>query len=133
MLDFKTCIEYYKKHKEEVLYLFFGFLTTIIYLGSFKIFLIFGIHYIISTNIAFVLAVLFAFFTNRHLVFKKGSNVFREIALFFAARIATQLINNVGLILAVEVLYWDAFISQIILTVIVTILNYIISKYAIFI
>lgn len=133
MFDLKIYKEYYKKHEEKILYLIFGFLTTLVHLVSYKIFLNMGIQYLLGTNIAFVLAVLFAFFTNKHIVFKKGNNVIREFFLFIGARIITQLINNFGLIFAVEVLNIDAFLSQVFLSVIVIILNYIFSKYAIFV
>lgn len=125
--------KYYYKHEEKILYLIFGFLTTVVYLGSYKIFLNMGIQYILGTNISFVLAVLFAFFTNRHFVFTKTNNIVKEFILFLGARIFTQLINNAGLVFAVEALNVDAFVSQAVLTVVVIILNYIFSKYAIFV
>lgn len=133
MLNAKTLIDSYYKHREKILYLIFGFITTVIYLGSYKVFLFIDIHYVISTNIAFIFAVLFAYFTNKHIVFKKGHNFKREITLFFLARIITQLLNNVGLIFMVEILFMDEFLSQVIISVLVIILNYVFSKYAIFI
>lgn len=133
MFDIETYIEMYNKHREKILYLIFGFLTVVINLGTYKLFLMAGIHYLVSINIAFIIAVLFAFFTNRYVVFTKGKNVIREIVLFYGARIFTQLLNNIGLYFMVEILIMDEFISQVIISGIVIILNYIISKYAIFI
>lgn len=123
----------YLSHTEGILYLIFGFLTTVIYLGTYTILINDNVHYLISTNIAFVLAFLFAFFTNRHIVFKKGSNILKEITLFLGARLATQFINNIGLVILIESLHMGKLISQIILQVVVVLLNYIISKRAIFV
>ncbi len=99
----------------------------------YKIFLDINIGYIWSANYAFIAAVLFAFFTNRHIVFKKGNNVIKEISLFFIARVITQAINNLGLVLFIEFIGVGEFVSQVILSVIVVILNYILSKYTIFV
>lgn len=123
----------YTKHKEKILYLFFGFLTVAINLLSYKALRTIGIQYKSSTNIAFVVAVLFAFFTNKHIVFQKGNNYKREILLFFAVRIFTQILNYIGLIFMVERLYINDLVGQAALNVVIIILNYIFSKYAIFI
>lgn len=120
-------------HKEKILYLIFGFLTVVINLVSYKILRDFGIQYKLSTNIAFVVAVLFAFFTNKHIVFRKGNNYKREILLFFAVRIFTQLLNYIGLIFMVESLHINDFLSQSVLNIVIIILNYVFSKYAIFV
>lgn len=133
MLNMQIYKEYYLKHREKILYLIFGFLTTVVYLGSYKMFLDIGIQYILGANISFVLAVIFAFYTNKHIVFKKGNKILREFILFVGARIITQIINNAGLIFAVEVLRIGPFISQVFLSIVVVILNYIFSKYAIFV
>lgn len=133
MLKIKALIKRHLKYKEKILYLIFGFLTTVVYLGAYKVFLDIGIQYVLSTNIAFIVAVLFAFVTNRHFVFQKGDNIIREFFLFFGARILTQIINVFGLVFMVEILNIGEFISQVFLMVIVIILNYIFSKYAIFI
>lgn len=121
------------KHKEKILYLIFGFLTVIINLVSYKILRDMGVQYKLSTNIAFVIAVLFAFFTNKHIVFKQGNNYKREILLFFSARIFTQIINYIGLVFMVEQMHINDFVSQSVLNVVIIILNYVFSKYAIFV
>jgi putative flippase GtrA len=124
---------FYIKYKEKILYLIFGFLTVVINLISYKLLRISGVGYKSSTNVAFVVAVLFAFFTNKHIVFKQGNNYKREIVLFFAVRIFTQVLNYVGLVIMVEQIHINDFTSQVFLNIIVIILNYIFSKYAIFI
>ena len=56
----------YKKYKEVLLYLFFGVLTTVVSIGSYAFFNVtLGINELIANVISLVLAVLFAFFTNR--------------------------------------------------------------------
>ena len=132
MFNIDKYINLYKKYKEEILYLIFGFLTMVIYLGMYKVLLDMKYGYIVSANIAFVGAVFFAFITNRHLVFKKGRNIFKEIILFFCSRILTQFINNIGLVIMIELMGLGEFISQVFLSILVVILNYVFSKHLIF-
>lgn len=129
---YKYLFEKYILHKEKILYLLFGFLTVVINLISYKILRLLGVQYKLSTNIAFVIAVLFAFFANKHIVFQKANNYKREILLFFAARIFTQFLNYIGLVFMVEHLHINDFISQAVLNIIIIVLNYVLSKYVIF-
>ena len=56
-----------KEHKEGVLYLVFGALTTLVSILSFALFnaLLGDERYLISNLISWVIAVVFAFFTNK--------------------------------------------------------------------
>jgi putative flippase GtrA len=62
---------FYRAHKEGILYLIFGALTTLISIATFEIFsLIFGEErYLFSNFLSWVIAVIFAFCTNKTLVF----------------------------------------------------------------
>lgn len=71
--------------KEVILYVVFGILTTVINIASFKILnSIFHLEENLSNNIAIVLAVLAAYFTNRKLVFGSTANSFKEKSIEFA-------------------------------------------------
>ena len=65
--------------KEIIFYCLFGVLTTVVNIGSFYIFnSIFKIEENISNAIAVFMAVLFAYFTNRKLVFNSSASTFKE-------------------------------------------------------
>ena len=69
----------YKKYKEVLLYLFFGVLTTVVSIGSYAFFNVtLGINELIANVISWVLAVLFAFFTNRIWVFAAPTKTVEE-------------------------------------------------------
>lgn len=123
------------KMKHYVSYLVFGVLTTVVNLTIYKILLDSGVHYTISTTVAFVVAVIVAFYTNRKWVFSSntvGKKVLREMMMFFTVRIGTYLFDLIGLILLIQFLDLDAFISKLIVNGGVIVLNYILSKQLVF-
>ncbi|MGM9637638.1 MAG: GtrA family protein [Eubacteriales bacterium] len=129
--------ELYAKYKEQILYLFFGGFTTIVSLGSYwicteKI----GLSITISYWISWILAVLFAFVTNKLFVFdsKKTSEkkTLFELLTFFACRIFTGLIGNGFLKLTVDMLHWHNMLMKLISSVIEVVLNYVFSKLIVF-
>lgn len=119
--------------KEVILYIIFGVLTTVINLGAFYV-LTSLLHWNenVSNFIAIVLAVLFAYVTNKDLVFhSKAENFkekFHEFTKFIAGRAFTMIIEFVG----GWILFQTAIpemISKLFVTVIVVILNFFISKF----
>lgn len=147
----KTIKELIIKYKELIRYVFFGGCTTVVNLVVFKLFnVILGDDkYLISNVIAWVASVVFAYITNKIWVFEsKQWNVktlFREVPSFFAARVASFLIEELGLYVLVDLLRLKDFtldvgitafsgemISKALLAVFVVVLNYVFSKVFIF-
>ena len=89
-------IEKLKKHREGILYLVFGGLSTIVNFAIyFPLTAFMSAEY--ANTIAWVGAVSFAFITNKLWVFEsknKGGALVKEGALFFVARIASLLMEN---------------------------------------
>ena len=119
--------------KEVILYVVFGVLTTIINLGSFYIInSILKWEENISNIIAITLAVLFAYITNKDLVFHseadtKKENV-NEFLKFIAGRAFTMVVEFIGCFLLFMTPI-PQMISKLAVTVIVVILNFFISKF----
>ena len=132
---FAPIYPFYKKHKEVLMYLFFGALTTVISIVTFSLFFeILKINELISNVISWIVAVLFAFVTNRIWVFEKGKNegiIFQGIK-FYGGRVATLLIEEIILLVFVTLLSFNAMVVKITAQVIVIVLNYVISKAFIF-
>lgn len=121
-----------KLQKEISLYTLFGVLTTIISIGTYKLFLVLGIHYIIATTLSATLAVVFAFLTNRFYVFESRGNFISEGVKFFSGRILIFLIETAILIIAVSWMKLDEFYSKVAVTLLVIIFNYMYSKFIVF-
>ena len=141
----------FKKHRELILYLIFGVLTTLVDLLAFIVFdvLLTERLYLLSNALAWIIAVAFAFVTNKLLVFasaaRDGKTLLREITEFVGARVFSLCTEELGLFLLVEftalgslalpILGFDLtgrLIAKLILAVIVVILNYVFSKFIIF-
>ena len=116
--------------KEVILYGVFGVLTTIVNIGTFAIMTkLFKWDENISNIIAIVLAVLFAYVTNKDWVFHskaEGANEkLKEFFKFIAGRAFTMVVEFVGCYLMFK-LPIPEIISKCIITVIVIILNLIV-------
>ena len=118
--------------KEVILYIIFGVFTTLVNLVSFFVMnSIFKWNENLSNFIAIVLAVLFAYITNKDLVFhsqaKTGKEKLQEFLKFILGRAFTMVIEFLGgwLLFKIPI---PKMISKLIVTVVVVILNFFISK-----
>lgn len=136
----KKIKELYKKYEELVNYVIVGVLTTIVSLGSYYLCVLTVFNpdnpiLLQSANvISWILAVTFAYIANRKYVFKsKNPNIFKEATKFYGARIVTLLIDMLFMFITVSVFHFNDKIMKILSNVIILILNYIISKFIVFI
>ena len=124
-------------------YLIVGILTTIVAMIV-KLGLLYTVFYartdaqiLIAEVIAWVVAVAFAYITNRIFVFKsKSKNYFKEIVSFVSGRIFTLLVGMFIMWFICSFLHLNddtwVFIATMIDQVTVTILNYVVSKLFVF-
>lgn len=131
-----------KKYKEVIMYLVFGVLTTLVNWICYALLTKKGINMNVSNVIAWIVAVLFAFITNKLFVFESKNLEIRfvcmELVKFTGARLATGVIEILGL----PALYYlgvnqslfgvEGFLAKVLVSVVVVILNYIFSKLFIF-
>ena len=128
-------------------YLFFGALTTLInFLVYFPLYNWLGFSGLLSNMIAWVVAVAFAFVTNKLFVFEskswKPKVLFKELPTFVGARLLTLGLEEAGLLVLIEWLHLDTVLTlpfiggemiiKIIISVVVVVLNYVFSKVLIF-
>ncbi len=122
--------------KEVSMYLVFGILTTLINLATYSVLVMVGVHYGIATSVAFVLAVFFAYETNKRFVFDSvkatRSEEGRQIAAFFSSRIATFGMETAGLVFLIEVVGAGEQLSKYVMTAVVVVMNYVLSKHFVF-
>ena len=89
-----------------------------------------------STLIAWFLAVLFAYLTNRKWVFHSTagslSEIRKEILSFFVCRLATGVLDWVCMFTFVDLLGFYDVIIKVIANILVIVLNYVASKRVIF-
>lgn len=147
----KKIKELFFKYKELIVYVFFGGLTTLVNLVAFRVLsLIFGYDlYLVSNAIAWFICVIFAYITNKIWVFEvkdwSTPTLLKEIPAFFAARVFSFILEEIGLFVLVDLLKFNEFtldlvvidfsgemVAKLILGVLVVIINYVFSKLVIF-
>lgn len=131
--------ELYKKNKEIINYLIIGVLTTVVSLATYYICVITflnpnnSLELQIANIISWTIAVLFAYVTNRKYVFEsKEKNILKEGLKFASSRLLTLFIDMACMFLFVTIFKINDKIAKLIVQVIITVLNYIISKFLVF-
>lgn len=119
-------------NKETILYLIFGVLTTIINILTFSIMEQLTTNLLFNNTVAWICSVLFAFITNRNIVFQSTGNKLKELFLFFGARIVSLLFDNALIFILIEKLMLNNILSKIIVNIFVVVINYILSKLIVF-
>ena len=127
----------FKQYRQPILYLFFGGCTTLVNIVTYYLcYQAFGLANVPANIVAWIVAVLFAFITNKIWVFESKSLslsiLAKECAAFFAARALTGLLDVGIMYAAVDLLHRNALLWKVISNFIVIILNYIASKWFIF-
>ncbi|MFD1671011.1 GtrA family protein [Agrilactobacillus yilanensis] len=122
-----------KKYEQLISYAIFGVLTTIVNIVSFWFFEnIINWNYFWSNNIAWLLSVLFALFTNKTFVFKSKYTTLvafiKEAIAFFGARIASLVIDDLIMFVGISLLHFSSLPVKIVDQFVVIAMNYVLSK-----
>ncbi len=124
------------KFRSQILYLFFGVLTTVINIVVYGLLRITDIPVQVSYWVAWFVAVLVAYLTNRKWVFDSQAGTvceyFDEIVKFYVARLTTGVIGSGIMWIGVSWLHQNDMLWNIIQNAFVIVSNYILSKLVIF-
>lgn len=126
-----------EKYWDILTYLVFGVLTTVVnYAVYLPVYNFCGISAAVSNIIAWVVAVIFAFLTNKPFVFHShdwsAKTVVPELTKFVSCRIASGVLETVILFLAVDCMAWNGNLWKLLTQVLVIIINYVGSKLLVF-
>ena len=126
-----------QRYKSQILYLFFGGCTTLVNVAVYGICTrMADLSTTWSTAIAWVLAVLFAYLTNRTWVFESRAHtapdILRELWSFLLCRVATGALDLAIMYLCVDRLGLPDIPIKLLSNLLVIVLNYVASKLIIF-
>ncbi len=134
-----------KRYYEQLSYLFFGGLATLLNIVLGVVFRMMGLPTTINTLVSNFLCILFAYFTNRRWVFMSrttGKAAFKEFTSFVTCRLGTLVLDVAVMWLGVDVLgswligpeHADVWFLGVKLftQVLIVVANYIFSKLIIF-
>jgi predicted membrane protein len=127
----------YQKHKEVLLYLFFGGLAVFLNLALFVLFTKrFGWGALFANVVDWVICVLFQFITNKTWVFDaetdSAKGFWAQLAGFFSGRLLTLGVEELMLFVFIDRLHWNSLLVKLIAQIVVIVSNYVISKFFVF-
>ena len=136
-IKLKKLADWYREHREGMRYLIFGALSTVVNIIVFAICSdLFSLNTTVSNIIAWIVAVVFAYITNKIWVFESHTTILKEliweITTFFGARVFTLIIETVFLIIFIDKLNFNKILMKVISNILVIILNFVFSKIIIF-
>lgn len=144
---FMCILKFFEKYHQQIAYLFFGILTTLVNYGSFWLsFRLLGPQTVLYGNtISFFLATAFAYVTNKRYVFQvpdwRLQTVVQEFASFTTVRLFSFGLEELGLLIgtvcfSAEKRVWlginGTFFLKFVLSLSAVLLNYLFSRYWIF-
>ncbi|MFR3728809.1 GtrA family protein [Lacrimispora sp.] len=123
-------------NREVISYLIFGVLTTLVNWVVYGMMVRTGVDYRIATAAAWVVSVLFAFVVNKIFVFQSYdlhlACVMKEVTSFTACRAASGVMEMVLMVIMVSWLNMDEYVSKVLVSIVVVVVNYVFSKLFIF-
>lgn len=127
------------KHQELILYLIVGVLTTVVSLGVYYGCVLTVLNpqvaweLQIANILSWIVAVTFAYFASRQIVFKSvRKDWLNEAVAFYMARVVTLLMDMALMFVLVTIFHWNDKIVKLIVQVVVTVANYVLSKMLVF-
>ena len=126
-----------EKYWDVLTYLVFGVLTTVVnYIVYIPAYNLLGLSAAVSNVLAWIVAVAFAYLTNKPFVFKSKDwslkTVIPELTKFVGCRVASGAAETVILLITVDILNWNGNLWKILTSVLVVVLNYFASKFLVF-
>ena len=129
--------ELFLKYKEVISYIFFGVLTTAVDFVSYWFFTrMLHLDESLSNVLSQVVAILFAYVTNKLFVFEDKTNSLKmlivQFAKFVSFRLVTLVLNTALFFLMHDICKINDIVTKASVSVIVIILNYVFSKLFVF-
>ena len=133
----QKAIAYLKRHKDIVLYVLFGGLTTVVnFAVYFPLLNYYRLSGALSNAISWFFAVLFAFVTNKPFVFHSNDWSFKtvvpEALRFYGCRLLSGLVETLVILVTVDMLRWNGNVMKAVTSIFVVVVNYVASKWFVF-
>ena len=117
-------------------YIFFGVMTTVVNIVAFGIATQLGLSWQLANFLAWLLAVLFAFVTNKLWVFNSHTDslggLIWEFGKFMGARVLSLGIDYACMFLFISWIGWSDMVAKLLTQVVIVVANYAFSKFIIF-
>ncbi len=133
----KRAKELFFKYKEMISYLFFGVLTTAVdFVSYYLLTRLFSLEQNVANILSQIVAIIFAYITNKLFVFEDKSmdikSLLSQFATFASLRTVTLVLNSGMFFVMGNLMNINDIITKVVVSVVVIILNYIFSKLIVF-
>lgn len=133
--------EFYRKHRQVITYFLYGAGTSVLNVVLYAV-LVDCLGITLSNAIAWLGAVIFAFVTNKQFVFQSRSWAWKTLLKEGSAFLGSRILSGIVEIFLPTLIYYvglnydlfgiEGFLSKIIVSVVVIIMNYVLSKRIVF-
>lgn len=120
----------FQKYSGIIRYIFWGGVAFVVNTVVYLVLSFLGMNDIVANTISFFITVQFAYITNTRFVFHQ-SFTRKNFLQFWGMRLGTILLDNGGMWIFLY-LNWNNLLAKCVVNVIVTILNYLFSRFIIF-
>lgn len=110
--------------KKEIRFIFVGGINTIVGYGSYAILLFISVDYILANFLSTIIGVINSYIWNKLFTFKSYRRSLKELFRFILVYAVNYLLNLVLLVICVDHLLIDKYISGIICLFVTTIISY---------
>ena len=121
---------------EVLRYILFGVLAALLNYGCYLLLRRWGVGVVVSTALAWLISVVFAYYTNKLFVFGRGGNDAQTNVIaateFYGTRALTFLLEEGLMVLTVSGLHRNDRTAKAIVIVVIGVINYLISKLLVF-
>lgn len=122
----------FRKYETLIRYLFIGGLTTLVNIVVFFILNAMHMPILWANTVAWLVSVIFAFFTNKSVVFQSQytnrRRFIQELVAFFVLRALSLILDNGIMYLGITVMGLSVLLVKLVSQVVVIVANYVFSK-----
>lgn len=110
-------------------FLFVGGINTVVGYGSYTIFLLLNINYLIANTLSTIIGVINSYIWNRNFTFKSNAKIKEELVKFISVYLVSYLISMLSIYILVSKLGIDKYIGGLLNLIITTLISYFGHKY----
>lgn len=118
-------------HYKALRFLLTGGLNTVVCLGFFAILIKHGVNYLLASTIVFIFGIIEGYVLSSALVFRHKIS-FRPLLRYAVVYIVSYIVNIVLLYVCVELVNLGKFNGQVITSLLIAVMNYILIKKLVF-
>lgn len=109
---------------ESIRFVFVGGINTLVGYGSYALFLMFNINYLISNTLSTIIGVANSYIWNRNFTFKSKASVKEELTKFVSVYLVSYLISMLSIYILVSKLGVNEYVGGLLNLVVTTLISY---------